>query len=517
MSIILGLLPIIVVFLMLAVLRRPADLSGLVGWGAIVLIAWLYFHTAWNVLLTVSWAGIIASFPISLMVVTSLLQITYMQKVGAISRLVVFLKALSPQDKVVQILLINVGFGTLMTALGATPVSILPPIMLALGYSTFVSIALPAIGYDALCTYALLGVPIVIFSQFTGIGVHEAGAFFARYMPVISTLIAFGMLYIVGKWRMMWKGFLPTIITGLTAGGTAILMNWAKLTLLTGVGAGLAVILIMLVYLKIRGRRIYDLSVLSTEDRQVQKTMSLWRAVVPWLILIFFAVLTNLPGPIFDYLFKTLSMPVAVIPVDKPLAIRFFWQAYWWLLVSTLLAIPFYKKGFSRLKETFATWVKRAPRPAFSAAIFFAIAYVMNFSGYNSGWELPNPDLNIVAVLANGSARVFGQLYGLVSPYLGMLAGFLSGSESSAIAMLTKFHLQTAQMLWENDLGRALIVAAASGIGGGLASVISPAKLQNAAAAIDRIGEEGKVIRVTFVIALAITLACAVMTFLWTW
>ena len=29
--------------------------------------------------------------------------------------------------------------------------------MLALGYSSFVAIALPALGYDALCTYALLG------------------------------------------------------------------------------------------------------------------------------------------------------------------------------------------------------------------------------------------------------------------------------------------------------------------------------------------------------------------------
>ena len=65
-------------------------------------------------------------------------------------------------------MIINVGFGTLLAALGATPVSILPPIMLALGYSTFVAIALPAIGYDALCTYALLGIPVVVFANFFG-------------------------------------------------------------------------------------------------------------------------------------------------------------------------------------------------------------------------------------------------------------------------------------------------------------------------------------------------------------
>ena len=57
--------------------------------------------------------------------------------------------------------MINIGFGTLMVAVGATPVSLLPPILVAMGYSTYVAIALPAIGYDALCTYALLGARIL--------------------------------------------------------------------------------------------------------------------------------------------------------------------------------------------------------------------------------------------------------------------------------------------------------------------------------------------------------------------
>jgi lactate permease len=77
--------------------------------------------------------------------------------------------------------------------------------------------------------------------------------------------------------------------------------------------------------------------------------------------------------------------------------------------------------------------------------------------------------------------------------------------------MLTRLHLNTA-----GQIGAfGILVAAASGIGGGLASVISPAKLQNAAAAIDRIGEESVVLRVTFVISLVITLVCAVMAMAW--
>ena len=82
---------------------------------------------------------------------------------------------------------------------------------------------------------------------------------------------------------------------------------------------------------------------------------------------------------------------------------------------------------------------------------------------------------------------------------------------TTAIAMLTPLHLSTAERIG----AAGLLIAAASGIGGGLASVISPAKLQNASASIDRIGEEAQVIRTTFVIALVITAVCGVMTLLW--
>jgi lactate permease len=143
--------------------------------------------------------------------------------------------------------------------------------------------------------------------------------------------------------------------------------------------------------------------------------------------------------------------------------------------------------------------------------VFFAIAFVINHSGKGVDWQLVDPSRNMIQVIARASAAAFGGLYPLVAPFLGLLGGFISGSETSSIAMLTALHLSTAE-----KIGAAgLLIAAASGIGGGLASVISPAKLQNASASIDRIGEEAPVFRATFVISLVITAVCAVMTLLW--
>ena len=220
-------------------------------------------------------------------------------------------------------------------------------------------------------------------------------------------------------------------------------------------------------------------------------------AISPWIILTGLALLVNAPFlPLFELVFNRWSMPVEIIP-GFPEKIRFFWQAYFWILVSTVLALPFLKVNKTVLKISLQKWLKRAPRPMLASAVFFAIAFLINHSGKNAAWELINPANNMVYVIADAASNLLGGLYPAVAPFLGLFSGFISGSETSAIAMLTDIHLSTAEKIGAGGL----IIAAASGIGGGLASVISPAKLQNAAASIDRIGEESQVIRVTFDLA----------------
>lgn len=510
-SVLIALLPVLAVLILLLWKRMAADTAGLIGWLVAILSAWLYFQTPLQITLTASLAGVVASLPITLMVATSILQITIMLESGAIARVVALIKSIAPKDQIVQIMIINIGFGTLLAALGATPVSILPPIMLAMGYSSFIAIALPAIGYDALTTYALLGIPVVVFANFVGQPVDQVGGYFARFMPIISTCIALGMLWIVGGWKMLWRGLLPALLSGLTAGLIAIGMNAIGMVTLTGVAAGLGVVLVMLLYLLVTRKPLWDKSVQSEKDREAIRSMSLGSAISPWLILTGFAVLVNAPFlPFFNLTFIQWGMPLEIIP-GAPEKLRVFWQAYFWILVSTLLALPFLKATKTQLSVSIQKWLKRAPRPMLASAIFFAIAFIINHSGKGLDWTLATPQNNIVVVLADASTALFGKAYPFIAPFLGLLGGFVSGSETSSIAMFTALHLSTAE-----KIGAAgLLIAAASGIGGGLASVISPAKLQNAAAAIDRIGEEAGVLRVTFVISVIITAIAALMTLLW--
>jgi lactate permease len=512
-QLLLTLLPIAVILVMLIAFKRPADQSGLAGWLAISLTAFFFFNTSLEVILRSTGAGMVRSLSVSLIVAASLMQMAVMEKTGALKRVIIFIKTLAGGNQAVQIMMINIGFGTLMVAVGATPVSILPPILLAMGYSSFVAIALPSIGYDSLCTYALLGAPIVVFvdiaNSFLGkgneIGLKQAGQVFFMFLPVVSTMIGFCMLWIVGKWQAVRRGWLPCLVTGGVIGVVAYFTNrFENLVVLTGVLCGLAVIAAMALYLKASGKKIIDRSRLNPQELEFEKTYPLWKAFLPWLILIVLILALNLPKDSFNFLYRTLKLPINGLTADgKSLDTRALWQAYTWILVSTALALPFLRPTKSQMRESLKIWMKRAPRPVFAAAIFFAIGEIMNMSGYDmSLGEFAVPSM--IKVLADYSTQVFRGGYGTVVSFIGLFGGFLTGSEASAIAMFAKYAMTTAQNLGLSLKG-LIIVTAGLAFGGGLASVVSPAKLQNAAASIDKIGEETKVFKVAFVFSLILT------------
>ena len=507
------LLPIVVILAMLIIWKQAADVSGIVGWLTISVVAYFVFQTSLEVIMRSTAAGFIRSFAVSLIVATSLLQMAFMEQTGALKRIVIFIKTIASENRAIQIMLINIGFGTLMVSVGATPVSLLPPILLAMGYSTNVAIALPAIGYDSLCTYALLGAPIVVFvdvaNSFFGKG-HEitlaqAGMAFYMFLPVVSTLIGLCMLWIVGRWQAIREGIVPCLVTGLVIGIVSYFTNkYDNLVVLTGVLCGIAVIVTMVLLLLLLGKRVIDKSKLSAEELAYERQYSLWRALTPWIILILCILILNIPKDMFNILYRTIKLPITGITADgSAIDTRALWNAYTWIFISTILSMPFIRPTGQQIKKTLAIWWKRAPRPVFSAAIFFAIGEIMNMSGYSMVTK-KFETASMVKVLADYSALYFHDSYGAIVAFIGLFGGFITGSEASTIAMFAKYTMTTAKNLNMTLLG-SIIITAGLAFGGGLASVISPAKLQNAAASIDKLGQENQIIRTAFIFSVIIT------------
>lgn len=528
-------LPFIAAILMLLVLKWKADTTGFIMWIIMLILAVAYFKTNTGVVFLASIAGFIKSYPIALMVCTSIFMITYMQKTGALQRIIVAFKTLGGEGKQpFQIMFINIGLGCFLVSIGATPVTMLPPIMIAIGYSSLAAVALPAIGYDPLTTFALLAIPAVVFQKImSGLfdltpifpTLAESGYIFSLFMPIVTTGIALGMMFIAGGKKMLFRkdSLIFAIVGGLTAGGTSVLINGlAKrfqidgLVPLTGLFAGLFTCVAMLLLAKMMKMKIFDRGNLTAEDLEVEQSMPLWKAFMPWSILVVLCGVTNLIPQVYDFLFNTLSMKIQISGAD-PISLQVFWNAWFWVILATVLSMPFLGvKG--KLKDTFSTWSRRAIKPVFAAAIFFSVAFVMTYSGatgeiLDGSWVIAKEN-NMIWVLSDASERIFGDYYPLIVPFVGLLGGFVSGSETSSIAMFTRFQFETGIRLGlsENSI---VVLGASNGIGGGLASVLSPAKIQNATAVIDKQGIEGEVIKKTAPIALLMVVSVSLITLCW--
>ena len=166
-------LPFVAALLMLLVFKWKADTTGFSMWVIMLIIAVAYFKTNTGVVFLASIAGFIKSYPIALMVCTSIFMITYMQKTGALQRIIVAFKTLGGVGKEpFQIMFINIGLGCFLVSIGATPVTMLPPIMTAIGYSSL-AFAINGIllffipleeGYSNLFITIPIAITIILFS-----------------------------------------------------------------------------------------------------------------------------------------------------------------------------------------------------------------------------------------------------------------------------------------------------------------------------------------------------------------
>ncbi len=128
----------------------------------------------------------------------------------------------------------------------------------------------------------------------------------------------------------------------------------------------------------------------------------------------------------------------------------------------------------SILKETY----KNALQPSLAIVAMVAIASIMNHAG-------------MIHFLAKGLSRIFDQkLFPLISPFIGALGAFITGSNSNSNVLFGQLQMQTAQLL---KLSVPLILAAQTA-GGALGSIIAPAKVIVGCSTVGLNGKEGSVL-----------------------
>jgi lactate permease len=116
----------------------------------------------------------------------------------------------------------------------------------------------------------------------------------------------------------------------------------------------------------------------------------------------------------------------------------------------------------------------------------------------------------MIYILAEGMSRVFGSLYPFISPWIGLLGAFMTGSNTNSNVVFGVLQQETAQLA---GLSAALILAAQT-TGGAIGSMIAPAKILVGCSTVGLSGQEGPVLKVTLRYGLVITGIIGIITLL---
>jgi lactate permease len=134
--------------------------------------------------------------------------------------------------------------------------------------------------------------------------------------------------------------------------------------------------------------------------------------------------------------------------------------------------------------------------PAVTVASVLGLAYVMNAAGMT----------NCLGLVFTKTGRIFP----FISPFLGWLGVFLTGSDTSSNVLFGGLQKATAEQLGINPI----LTGAANTTGGGMAKMISPQTLAVACAATGMVGEEGTLFRFTFKHSILLTVIAGVIVYL---
>jgi lactate permease len=321
------------------------------------------------------------------------------------------------------------------------------------------------------------------------------------------------MLWSVGGKEALKKEFVPGVLSGLVLSCTALILAYTHVlpVEVIGIAAGFATMLFVYFYYRTKKRE--DIS--EERSRFDAKT---FRALSPLLILVVLSAIVNIPS-LKKFLANCLG-EWEVIPVfaDKKEDLNILANVWFWIMVVSLLSVLILKPTSEQFKNALKLWITRIWGPFFAYSLFFAVAFIMAWSGMEvvNGKLVPSPyfkQVNMNLIIATTLAKALGSAFPLAVPFIGLIGTFVGGSTTASNVLFAKIQwgvtnatLGPEAFMW---------VYAAHAVGGGIASAITPSKITNAAATIGVSGrEEGRFIKAIIVPVLFMCLITGIMLYI---
>ncbi|MBV9655320.1 MAG: L-lactate permease [Acetobacteraceae bacterium] len=533
-SFVVAALPIAVVLVMLGWLRRPAweaSLGGLIA--ALVIAVGLWQFPVGLAINSILAGATFALWPVMWIVFNALLLYNIAVKSGRFDMFRDWVLDHLPNDRRAVLIVIGFCFGALLEGISGfgTPVAITSSLLILVGYPPLEALVFTLIFNTAPVAFGALGVPITVLGVVTGLNDVTLGAMVGRQLPFFAVALPFYVMGIYGGMRSV-RALWPLL---LVAGGSFAFMQflasnylgYALTDVLSSMGSLISTLLFLQAWrpapdaeFAIRDTSAITSAAQGLDDHGRPRAApvaagshaatapaataahgSAWGGWLPWVIVSVVVIIwtelhiANLgqvavPWPgLHNAISITLynNKPYAAVWAFQPLGTG---TAILLACIITAIAV---KMSAGAFMEAVGATARQIWLAVVTVCLIVGLAYLMNYSGLNY-------------TLGLGAASV-GHLFILLSPFLGWVAVFLSGSDTSGNALFGNLQVVAARQL---DLNPVLF-AAANSSGGVMGKMISPQNIATGVSVTNLKGHEGVVFARTFKHSIFLTLLLGVL------
>jgi lactate permease len=535
LSAVVSAVPILVLFLMLGVLRRPAWMSALSALAsAFILAVVVYGMPVQLAVISTIYGAAFGIFPIAWIVFAAIMLYRLAVDTGKFEIIKDSVGGLS-RDRRLQAMFIAFSFGAFIEGAAGfgAPVAISGAMLAGLGFNPFYAAGICLLANTAPVAFGSIGIPVTTLANVTGLPVMALSAMVGRLCAMISLFIPAYLIVVMAGGRRALE-VLPAIIAcGVSFAGMQVFVSNFVGPELTDIASSLTCIAVMVVVMKLWTPRNlmhlegdkppaavqawapHNVGRLSGQTTvavapRTHSAVEIFSAWLPYLLLVAFVLVwgeadvklalnrwtnsllpigiprsaTLLNGLLVPGLHNMIQRVPPVVAQPTPYAAVFELN---WLSASgtscflaTIAAALLLRVSPARFGRIYVATFKQLALPMLTIAGMLGLAYLMNYSGMTSTLGL--------ALAATGPAFPF------FSAVLGWLGVFLTGSDTSANALFGNLQVVTANALHLNPVLTASVNSAA-GVMGKMISI------QSIAVAVAATGmttaDEGKLFRFT--------------------
>jgi len=530
-----GAVPIGVAFVLLAGLRWSAARAMGVGWLLATAIGLTYWSMDPNWLAASAVYGALQAVDIILIVFGAILLMNYLEGSGAIATIRWYFGQIE-EDRRIQVLLIGLGFMTIIEGAAGfgTPGALAAPLLIGLGFPPLAAAVFglffnaPNPPFGAAGTPVIGGTGAVIEPALSGsLSVGEFLSMVSAWSGVITgvTYVFWGLLgvFFLTYWfgddggrsvSSAVQSTLPiapfALLLGAVTGGTQLAIAWFVGPALPDIAAGFVVLAVGLLLANndvLVPERQWDFPAESTwtdtwlggleldeiARDQPKKEMPVLLAWTPYLLVAIALLLTRWPDLTVGGVAVLGWIQSFTVGLDSILGTDLGYTLQYLYLPGTMPFIPIailtgllHRMDTSEMGAAWRRSIVQVAPAALTLIIAVSMTQVMIQSQTNTAGLL-----GMMEALSRALAMGAGGLLPMVSPWVGAIGSFMTGSNTSSNILFSVLQYDAAQTI---GLSRTIVVSLQN-VGGGLGNMVSVLNVAAICGVVGITGREGDLLR----------------------